>query len=186
MASIPAICMTNTCLTVFPSGVAVENSRGVMFENNRASPCPKCGGVGKIPDGIYSVIEGQIFATINNALDKALLDKIKTTIQRDLSRDKSPKNIKKTLNKTFPKQKALWSLIPKEKHDALWFINYILQAAAAVAIIVGTTHAVMSDEEKNTVINNFHYEYNQIDNSKNELNIEQHNKNLYLPKRNPL
>ncbi len=161
MASIPAICMNTSCLTMFPSGFAVENSRNIIFNECKSSPCPKCGGVGKIPDGTYSVIEDVIFATINNNLNKALLNKIKTTIERELSRAKSPKNIKKKLTKTFPKQMLLWNNIPKEKRDALWYLNFILLAAGSIAAIVSATHALMSDDEKTTIINNFNYEHNE-------------------------
>ena len=161
MASIPAICMNTSCLTMFSSGFAAENARNITFADCTSSPCPKCGGIGKIPDGTYSVIENVIFATINNTLDKALLNKIKTTIERELSRSKSPKNIKKKLTKAFPNQMMLWNNIPKEKRDAFWYLNFILLAAGSIAAVVSATHALTSDDEKSTIINNFHYEYHQ-------------------------
>jgi hypothetical protein len=54
----PAIC--NTCGTAFPSGFAFENCRSVSLQGNQAGPCPKCGGRGDIPNGIFSFIDNTI------------------------------------------------------------------------------------------------------------------------------
>jgi len=159
MASIPAICETKDCNTVFPSAYSVSNSRNISFHDCKSSPCPKCGGIGRIPDGTYDVIEESIFASLNSASDISVLQKIQKTIARDLKRNKSPKNITKTLKKSFPEHNQLWALIPKNKKDALWYFNFILQTSAAIAAIYGGVHLALSNDEKETIINNFHYEY---------------------------
>lgn len=52
---LPAIC--ESCSTIFASRYGVENSDGT-FEDNTDSPCPKCGGVGRIPDGSFEFVNG--------------------------------------------------------------------------------------------------------------------------------
>lgn len=38
----------DTCGTVFPSGIYVENSTDVTFSGGRSGPCPRCGGMGSL------------------------------------------------------------------------------------------------------------------------------------------
>jgi hypothetical protein len=51
---VPAIC--RACGGVFPSGIFVENSRDITFTGCTAGPCPRCGGTGEIPDGVYDFV----------------------------------------------------------------------------------------------------------------------------------
>jgi len=114
-------------------------------------PCPKCGGNGKIPNGIYSNFEDKIFALLEDVNDVSLLQKISKTIERDLKRDISPKKIKKKLVKHFPKQKNKWSLIPETKQEAYEAIK-ILLAIITAAIAIGSC----SKEHRETIINNIY------------------------------
>lgn len=54
MPHVPAIC--RTCGAVFPSGIVADNSRDIMFTGCTAGPCPRCGGTGEIPDGVYDFV----------------------------------------------------------------------------------------------------------------------------------
>jgi len=148
MPQIPAICLTPNCNTLFPSGVELQNARNISFQNCKSGPCPKCGGTGKIPDGLYDAFESKIFAFLSHENDIDLFRKITETVQRDLKRYISPKNIKKKLNKQFPKHKNTWSLIPESKLDAYAVIQIIL-AIISTAITVGSC----TKSNKETIIN---------------------------------
>jgi len=51
---IPAIC--SRCSTVFGSTNAIGgNAKNVQLSNVGVGPCPECGGMGKVPDGIYDL-----------------------------------------------------------------------------------------------------------------------------------
>jgi hypothetical protein len=41
---------------VFPSGIEVKNARNITMVGNTAGPCPVCGGIGEIPDGVYDFV----------------------------------------------------------------------------------------------------------------------------------
>jgi hypothetical protein len=53
-AHVLAIC--NRCGTAFPSGIFIENSSNVTLSGNTAGPCPKCGGIGNVPDGLFNFV----------------------------------------------------------------------------------------------------------------------------------
>jgi hypothetical protein len=57
MPMMPAIC--NNCKSSFPSGISIESSK-ITLSGNTAGPCPKCGSMGRIPDGIFNFIDDSI------------------------------------------------------------------------------------------------------------------------------
>ena len=54
LAALPAICQT--CGTIFRSGNSFENSTNITRSGNLSGPCPQCGRMGRIPDGLFSFI----------------------------------------------------------------------------------------------------------------------------------
>ena len=58
MLNIPAVC--DQCKNFFPSDAVAENSTNVTFENKAIGPCPRCGGTGHVPDGVYNFSENVI------------------------------------------------------------------------------------------------------------------------------
>jgi hypothetical protein len=51
MVQAPAIC--DDCGSVFPSGYVFGGTGTAHVTGNKSGPCPDCGGVGSVPDGIY-------------------------------------------------------------------------------------------------------------------------------------
>lgn len=47
----PAIC--DDCGAIFPSGFAFSGGGSATLIGNKSGPCPVCGGVGSVPDGLY-------------------------------------------------------------------------------------------------------------------------------------
>ncbi len=74
MPELPAIC--RTCGTVFGSGLDANNVKNLTITNYRAGPCPKCGGVGEIPDGVYEVIGQAINVLTSSSYSSAQLERI--------------------------------------------------------------------------------------------------------------
>jgi len=94
---VPVICETPHCETVWFSNSIFGTGPllSVQSIGNKACPCPKCKGTGKIPDGIYTHASARIFNTIecnlvlyaieflrNKALNGANAEEIKTEISR--------------------------------------------------------------------------------------------------------
>jgi hypothetical protein len=51
----PAIC--DSCGAVFPSGFALGGGASAFFSGSKSGPCPRCGLMGSIPDGLYEVVD---------------------------------------------------------------------------------------------------------------------------------
>lgn len=58
MINIPAVC--NQCKNFFPGDAVPEGSTNVTFNNKTVSPCPRCGGTGTVPDGVYNFFDNAI------------------------------------------------------------------------------------------------------------------------------
>jgi hypothetical protein len=51
----PAVC--DNCGTVFPSGIAFgPGASDIRMTGNKSGPCPNCGGMGSVPDGVYDTL----------------------------------------------------------------------------------------------------------------------------------
>jgi hypothetical protein len=51
----PAIC--DNCDTVFPSGFAFgPGVANIRMTGGKSGPCPNCGGMGSVPDGVYDTL----------------------------------------------------------------------------------------------------------------------------------
>ena len=69
---IPAIC--DKCSTIFPSGFAIENSVNMQLNDCKSGPCPSCGGIGTVPNGVYS--EFNNFLSVVKSDDGTDIDKL--------------------------------------------------------------------------------------------------------------
>ena len=62
MNTVIAICENKQCETIFtiPNLLDVKGSTKIQFTGSKLGPCPKCGSFGKIPDGIYQMINNSL------------------------------------------------------------------------------------------------------------------------------
>ena len=97
MARIPAIC--EKCSMIFPSMVNLQKGvTNITFEHCTSMPCPKCGGTGKILDGVYRNILGavEVFIGQQNINDlKLLLEVLELARKKQWSQEEVISNIKK-------------------------------------------------------------------------------------------
>ncbi len=115
MARIPAIC--ENCHTVFHSGVNLGNgATNIVFENCGAGPCPKCGGNGRILDGVYNAVGNAIEAFIGqqdlNDL-KQLLAVLELAKKEQWGREEVIANI----NKSTPTLAKIADWLPKSRTE---------------------------------------------------------------------
>lgn len=123
MPSIPAFC--DTCGAIFNSGFFAENSTNVTFSGCQAGPCPKCGGIGHIPDGVFNFIGDTI--EILSAPKRTLKELAQLTkILQNAKAEESAEAIAERIRQEVPGLSKLADLLPKNRSELYGFLALIL------------------------------------------------------------
>lgn len=73
MAIVPGIC--ERCGAIFGSEVLTgATGRDIRLGGAKVGPCPSCGGIGRVPDGTYDLIDDTLRVVESAGIDKANLD----------------------------------------------------------------------------------------------------------------
>lgn len=123
MPNMPAFC--GTCGLVFPSGFVVENSINVSFSGITAH-CPRCGGVGRVPDGIYNVLGQavQLLSGPNRSADQ--LRRLQTALEAARAEGQGPEKVREAILATAPELTGLASALPTTRTELYAFIGVVI------------------------------------------------------------
>jgi len=164
MPNLPAFC--DNCGTIFPSGFFVEGASQMTLVGNTAGPCPRCGGRGHIPDGVFNFIDStiEILSAPNRTIDE--LKRFAAIIGSAKERKATLEQVSEEVAKEVPELSYLMSLlIPKSSGDFYGFLAFLL---AVVQMLTGqdsNNDAIKTEETKlyveqkveiNQVINNIY------------------------------
>lgn len=127
MPSVPAFC--DTCGTVFNSGIFVENSTNISFAGNRSGPCPKCGGMGHIPDGVFNFIGSTI--EILSAPQRTIseLMHLVEILRKAKANSETREQVASRIEKELPALSVLAKLLPENQAELYGFLAVVLAAA---------------------------------------------------------
>jgi preprotein translocase subunit SecA len=96
MPVLPAIC--DTCLAVWtPNAINIGNASNIHISDVAVSPCPNCGGVGHIPDGIYSATTDTISVVATTAKSAQSLATLLRILQRARDQQATAEELAKSL-----------------------------------------------------------------------------------------
>lgn len=123
MPMMQAFC--DTCGTMFSSGIFVENSTISLF-GNKAGPCPKCGGMGHIPDGIFKFIGNTI--EILSAPQRTLQELIRfaDVINEAQKKKYSSEEVIEKVKQDTPEFSSITDLLPKNRGELYAFLALLL------------------------------------------------------------
>jgi hypothetical protein len=121
---VPAVC--NTCGTIFPSGFEAENSTNITFQGCGAGPCPKCGGNGHIPDGVYNFIGDTIELLSGPARTRDELQRLGDLLKKARSERLSVDQIKEKIVAELPEISSLKDILPKTKGELYPFLGIVI------------------------------------------------------------
>lgn len=129
---IPAFCDNKNCNSIFSSGIEVNNARNITLVGNKSGPCPNCGGMGHIPDGVYNFIENTI--EILSAPGKTIEElKVFTSIIKEAHEKKlSHEIVADKIRKEAPSFSKFLEIFPKTKEEWYSFIGLALMVASMV------------------------------------------------------
>lgn len=130
---IPAFC--DTCGTVFRSGIVVENSINITFVGNRAGPCPVCGGMGHVPDGIFNFVGNtiEILSAPQRTFDE--LSRLAKILREAREKRQNPEEVAETIRKEVPELAHLVDFLPKTRADLYAFLALIISVITLITQI---------------------------------------------------
>lgn len=168
MVNIPAFC--DTCGAAFPSGFVLENCSNVHLQGNKSGPCPRCGGMGSVIDGVFNVAGNviEILSAPQRTIES--LQKLAEILKEAAVNKQPAEEISKSIEKELPEYSSISKYIPKNATELVAWLTLIL-------IAIQTINNLGKDEKP---------DINIILNQSVEQSIEQ--KNYYpfvLPKKPP-
>jgi hypothetical protein len=124
MPSIPAFC--DTCGTAFPSGIVVENSTNASFSGNKSGPCPNCGGMGHIPDGVFNFIGSTI--EILSAPERTVneLTRLMQILREAKAKQHTSESVATQIKRELPALSGLADLLPRNRGEFYGFLAVII------------------------------------------------------------
>jgi len=126
MPSVPAFC--DTCGTVFNSGFFVENATNITFKGNRSGPCPNCGGMGHIPDGVFNFIGNTIEILSAPERTVAELTRFAEILREAKEKSETREQVVSRIEKEIPSLSGLINLLPENKSELYGFLAVVLAA----------------------------------------------------------
>ncbi|HHF2921145.1 TPA: SEC-C metal-binding domain-containing protein [Vibrio diabolicus] len=151
MPMIPAFC--DNCGTPFPSGIFVENCLQMTMTGNRSGPCPKCGGMGSVPDGVFNVL-GNVIEIIN-APSKTIeqLQRYAQVLDEAKEQRLSREEVKQKINEEVPEFSSVSQYLPKSRSELYAFLALIVSILAYVTPLMMSDDG-MSESDVESLINN--------------------------------
>jgi len=148
LVDIPAVC--STCGSLFFAPNLVGGAAQVEFHGSRLSPCPVCGGVGDIIDGVYNAATNTARLIISSATTpvqlKALQDIFLAAKKNQLTSDQ----INTRVEEEVPELKSISDWIPKTRMELYTFIGIVL----ALITYISTTTFNYIDSNENVAEDN--------------------------------
>ena len=131
---LPAFC--DTCGTVFRSGIVVNNAKNTTFVGNTSGPCPVCGGMGHIPDGVFNFVDNTI--EILSAPDRTHeeLSQLAKILKEAREKQQSPEEVSERIRNEVPEFSRLADFLPKNRAEFYAFLALII-AATSLYVQVG-------------------------------------------------
>jgi len=144
-----AIC--DNCKTVFQQnsflGVSGAGNAQFSFSGCKIGPCPKCAGMGTVPDGIYQFID-DVFTLIDGPLESIeVLTKIKKLLYKNIKNPEQKDDIIKEISNLSPQ---VGEFIRKSPfvHN---FHQWLSSIAAIVALLISIQQSYFKKEDKVTI-----------------------------------
>jgi SEC-C motif len=126
MPSVPAFC--DTCGTVFNSGIFVENSTNITFTGNRSGPCPNCGGMGHVPDGVFNFIGNTIEILSAPERTIAELTQLARILREAKEKSETREQVVSRVEREIPSLSKLVKLLPENRSELYGFLAVVLAA----------------------------------------------------------
>lgn len=121
---IAVFCDTQGCGTVWfdTSSIVIGPMATVYLEETKDGPCPQCGGLGRVPDGIYTNASAHLF-------NQSDLDRVRSALdalRRYAAHGASTEEIKHEINNNYSFLRKLAAFLPKNPKDLVLYLGLLL------------------------------------------------------------
>lgn len=85
MALVPVFCDNPACRTVWATGGFIGGSGAthISMTGNKVGPCPNCGGMGSVPDGVYNLVNDALeVVSTSSGLTKEALQRLMASLRQ--------------------------------------------------------------------------------------------------------
>lgn len=144
MPMLPAFCDNSSCRTIFASGFVIENCANVTLSGNKAGPCPKCGGWGSIPDGVFNVMGDVVTMLTGTAKSVESLQRLNAIINGAKNRLVTPEELSNNISEEVPEFNDLSSYFPKTRME---LYTFIIMLAAVLTLLISSRGGSVEKEE---------------------------------------
>ncbi len=134
MVDIPAVC--STCSSLFFAPNLVGGAGQVEFHGSMLSPCPVCGGVGDIIDGVYNAATNTARLIISSATKPQQLKALEAIFLAAKKNKLSLDQINGRVQEKVPELQSISDWVPKTRMELYTFIGIVL---ALITYISTTT-----------------------------------------------
>ena len=125
---LPAIC--DSCGALFPSGFVLEGAASGMVSGVKAGPCPRCGGDGTIPDGLYSAASETALAF--TGLQPGQIQRFISVAQSAIRTRPEPKEVAARIKTDVPELSRIADALPRTRKELYAFLVVLLMIANLV------------------------------------------------------
>ncbi|MFQ5585475.1 MAG: SEC-C metal-binding domain-containing protein [Thermodesulfobacteriota bacterium] len=136
MPHIPAFC--DNCGAAFSSGIVIENSLNVTLSGNKSGPCPACGSMGTIPDGVFTVTGNIIKLLAGPQRTIEQLQHLARVISDARKYVKEPNTTANKIKLEAPELSSIVDALPKTRSELYSFLTVILMAIGVVIAVYGS------------------------------------------------
>lgn len=156
MPNLPAFC--DNCGTMFPSGFFVDDCVNITLSGNRSGPCPACGGMGSIPDGVFNVLGGVIQIIDAPRKTAEQLSRFVKVLNEAAKKNYTREQVEEHIEREAPELASIGYWLPKTP-DQLYAFLALLIAVLSFAHSIKDSGEEVSDDPQVVIqqtINNYY------------------------------
>jgi hypothetical protein len=132
--------------------MVADNARQTYLSGFKSGPCPRCGGMGHFPDGIYDFVDNAITLLQGPERSASELERIAAILREARQKGTSSEELKRQIRDEIPELKSLGDLLPKTRPELYAFIALLI--AILTLLLSDKNKSNASKLEANQVITN--------------------------------
>jgi uncharacterized protein YecA (UPF0149 family) len=105
-----------------------DNATNITLSGNRAGPCPRCGGMGHVPDGVFNFVGStiEILSAPERTIDE--LQRFASILREAQKTSQTKEEVAAKVERDVPALSGLIKLLPENRAELYGFLAVVLAA----------------------------------------------------------